>query len=421
MSRFRSTVLAAMLTTGLLCSAGLTTGPLAEQDGRPATPATVQPPLDSRARLDAWLEASRGMRDPLDAFSAGGRQRFLSGLQFGERGVVSLPFEDMRWELDQEQAQAVLTLLGLDADPIAKTLQTSPVPSSWRADPHRPSGIDQRYSEYIALTRAATRLDDLARARHAGAGFRQVFPRHLVEGAAKLGNPDLLLLTRATSIAANDSGDPGLAEELLTLIDLLGKRGMQSHALIESAQRALLASAKLDDARALVTHFPALKLASVPAVVTPADALPTGPRWWRLSADGTRMDAATVDLSDLQILVLAGCHFSVDAARDIASDPELAPVFAAHAHWIGQPPGIEDLNAWKDWNAQFPNSPMYLVTRRSDWALFRNWPMPTYAVIRSGKVLEQMSGAFGNAPELRLALIAMLGRHGLMSPANGTE
>jgi hypothetical protein len=91
MSLFRPAVLACALTAGFLYSLGLTAGTLGRNDGASTTPATVQPPLDTRAKLDAWLEASRGAPNPLDAFTAGGRQRFLTVLGFGERGVVSLP------------------------------------------------------------------------------------------------------------------------------------------------------------------------------------------------------------------------------------------------------------------------------------------------------------------------------------------
>lgn len=414
----RFAALAAALMAGVLCSLGASARmPEPSVAAAPEAPADVRPPLDSRAKLDAWLRANRGKPSPLDAFSAGGRQRFLAGLGYGERGVVSLPFEDLTWELDQAQAQAVLALLGLGDGPIATTLRTDPVPPAWRGDRKAPSDIDRRYTQYIEMTGAVAEGDALTRARHMDALYRQLFPKTLVEQADKLTDPDLLLLARAAANAAGSGSDQSATQDLLALLVVLEQRGMERGSLIQDAQRALLASGKLDDARALATQHPPIALASIPAVGTPADALPTGPRWWRLSADATRMDAESADLAQTQILVLAGCHFSVDAAQDIAADPELGPVFARHAHWLGQPPGVEDLDAWKAWNARFPGTPMYLITQRSDWTRLPAWRMPTYAIVRDGKVVDQASGAFRNVPDRRLALIEMLRRHGLMPPA----
>lgn len=419
---FRSAMLAAALVASVMFSLETSGGtPKPNTAAGSATPADVQPPLDSRAKLDAWLKANQDNHGPLDAFSAGGRQRFLEGLAYGERGVVSLPFEDLTWELDQAQAQAVLTLLGLGDDPIAKALRTDPVPPAWRGDRKTPSDIDRRYTQYIALTGTVAEDDALTRARRMDALYRQLFPGTLVEQADKLTDPDLLLLARASANAAGSGSDQAATQDLLALLVLLEQRGMGRGSLIQDAQRALLASGKLDDARALAAQHPAIALASIPTVGTPADALPVGPRWWRLSADATRMDAESADLAQTQILVLAGCHFSEDAAQDIAADPELGPVFARHAHWLGQPPGVEYLDAWKAWNARFPNTQMYLITQRSDWTLLPTWRMPTYAIVRDGKVVDQASGAFRNVPDRRLALIAMLRRHGLMPPASAKD
>ncbi|WP_165394494.1 hypothetical protein [Pseudoxanthomonas winnipegensis] len=47
--------------------------------------------------------------------------------------------------------------------------------------------------------------------------------------------------------------------------------------------------------------------------------------------------------------------------------------------------------------------------------------MPTYAIVRDGKVVDQASGAFRNVPDRRLALIEMLRRHGLMPLAGSKD
>jgi len=422
MRAFRPTVLSSALLAGVLLSPGAAAHTYASEQGPSASvPTSLQPPLDSRSRFEAWLRANPDKAAPFDAFTAGGRERFLGGLTFTERGIVSVAPEDLVWELDQQQAKAVFDLIGLGDDPIATRLRTKPAPLDWRGDKEHPSEIDQRYTAYKLLVDQIGEEDDLGRAQHVGEIYRRQFPETLVARAGELSKPDLLILARASASAATASGSEASTQDLFTLLPLLEQRGLESRQLIQDAQRALLTIGRLDDARALAAKHSSIALTPIPAVTTPLSSLPDGPRWWRLSADGTRMSAESVDLSKLQIMVLAGCHFSVDAAQDIATDPELATVFAAHGHWLGMPPGDEDLDAWREWNDKFPGTPMHLITRRSDWPMFPDWRMPTYAVVKNGKVVDQTRGSFRGIPENRVALVEMLRRHGLMPPAGSKD
>jgi hypothetical protein len=383
-------------------------------------PRPSQPPLDSRSKFEDWLRTNPNQAGSFDAFTAGGRERFLDGLAFTERGVVSVAPEDLVWELDQQQAKAVFELIGLGKDPLATHIRTEPAPVDWRGNKAHPSEIDQRYTEYNALVAQARGEDLLSRAQHIGKSYRRQFPQALVARAGELSKPDLLILARASASAATGSNSEASTQDLFTLLPRLEQRGLQSRQLIHDAQSALLAIGRLDDARALAARYPSIELEAIPEATTPASQTPDGPGWWRLSADKTRMMAESADLTQTQILVLAGCHFSVDAAQDIEADPELGPVFAQHAHWLGQPPGVESISVWKEWNTKFPNTPMHLITKQSDWVIFPNWHMPTYAVVKNGEAVDQTHGSFRGVPENRTALVNMLRRHGLMPPAGET-
>ncbi|WCE03451.1 hypothetical protein [Pseudoxanthomonas sp. JBR18] len=416
MRAFRPTVLSSALLAGVLLSQGAAAHTYAsEQPPSSSAPTSSQPPLDSRSRFEAWLRANPDKAAPFDAFTAGGRERFLGGLTFTERGIFSVAPEDLVWELDQQQAKAVFDLIGLGDDPIATRLRTEPAPLDWRGDKEHPSEIDQRYTKYNALVDQTRREDFLRRARHIGEIYRKQFPETLIARADELSKPDLLILARASANAATGSSSEASTQDLFTLIPQLEQRGLESRELIQDAQRALLTSGRMDDARALAAKHPSIELEAIPAVTTPVSQLADGPGWWRLSDDEASMTAESPDLSQTQILVLAGCHFSVDAAQDIEADPDLGPVFAAHAHWLGQPPGIESIGVWKEWNTKFPNTPMHLITKQSDWDMFPDWDMPTYAIVKDGKVVDQTGGSFRAAPENRVALVKMLRRHGLMT------
>ena len=121
-----------------------------------------------------------------------------------------------------------------------------------------------------------------------------------------------------------------------------------------------------------------------------------------------------IDLQHLQVIVAAGCHFSEDAARDIAGDPVLGPVFATHARWLTAEPGSEKLEALADWNRNHPQTQILPMYDRSEWALIEQWVMPTFVVVKDGKVVDSVDGWDTTDPESREQLIALLQRTGLL-------
>lgn len=379
--------------------------------------ASPQPPLRSRAELDAWLKANAGKPTPFDAFSAGGRERALASLDFGDQGLNKLPFEEISWQLDPTQATALLKLF--DRESWAEMLDSHPTTAPWKGDPITPSEMDRRYLNNIEDQDGNFDKNGLQYERNVSGSYRRHFPASLLAQTDQLDNADLLIFARAAASTVRFTTAEPETQDLLSLLPLLQKRGLDITPLAVVAQRSLLALGKLDQARALTGQYPSVKFGPVPAVTVGPERLPAGPKWWRLSHDGTAITAESVDMSVLQIFVLAGCHFSIDAAEDVRNDPELAPIFARHAHWLGEPLGREDVDAWKQWNRTLPDTPMYLVTKRSDWSMFPSWNMPTYAIVRHGKVIDQTTGSWRNYPEARVALVEMLRRHGLLASADG--
>ncbi len=414
---------AALLTAALFSMAGAPVlaapGPHEMDTATRLVTATPQPPLRTRAQLDAWLKANAGRPTPFDGFSAGGRDRALALLKFGERGLQNLPFEDIAWQLDSAQAASLLKLVG--GEDLAGMLDHYATDGRWKGSATTPSAMDQRYLAYLKAEDAAYSSNSFQYERNISQLYRKHFPSSLFAQPNGLSDPDLLLLARAAaSVEKFTAAQPEL-QDLLTLLPPLRKRGLDVTPLATIAQRGLMRNGQLKQARALAADYPAVHFDPIPAVTTSPEQLASGPKWWRLSADGNSMAAESADLSGTHVFVLAGCHFSVEAAEDVRNDPELSGVFARHAHWLGEPPGSEKIDAWMEWNEKFPDTPIRLITLRGDWTVFPEWAMPTYAVVRDGKLIDKTTGSWRNHPENRTALVAMLRRHGLMPPeANKT-
>src|SRR3546814_20334363 len=96
-----------------------------------------------------------------------------------------------------------------------------------------------------------------------------------------------------------------------------------------------------------------------------------------MNAEGNRLTRTAIDLEPTQILVTAGCHFSVDAAEDISADPVLGPVFARNAHWLVSTPGIESIDAARAWNQRLPDAQVEMIPDRGECSTF-----PTRAAAR---------------------------------------
>src|SRR3546814_2043267 len=118
--------------------------------------------------------------------------------------------------------------------------------------------------------------------------------------------------------------------------------------------------------------------------------------------------------SDPQMPVTAGCHFAVDAAEDIAADPVLGPAFARHAHWLVSTPGIESIDAARDWNQRLPDAQVEMIHDRGEWSIFPTWSMPKFHIVRDGKVIETVKGWPRSPASNRQPLIDALRRAGLL-------
>jgi len=194
-------------------------------------------------------------------------------------------------------------------------------------------------------------------------------------------------------------------------------RGAATREELAKTRNALLLARRFNDAAEFGAAYPRTGLAPLPRFVD-AGVVPRGrPSVWRETVAG-RFERIGLDLGPTQVLVMAGCHFSDDAAREIAADPVLGPAFRAHATWLGTPPGNEDPADVAKWNRAHPHAPMLTLYDRAEWPMFPHWRMPTFFVIRDGRIVGSVLG--WKPADAHEALIAMLRENGLLPDEPGT-
>jgi len=379
--------------------------------------------LRSQAQLDDYLRrhAAAGESTPLDAFSAGARARFLSSLEWSSHGLGGFDPADLAEELDDARIHAVLALFGSNMIAYAPASRAAAI--GLHRDPgdrDHISDLERRYALYQQQLNAAGRAhDDLAIAGITASRFKVLFPEaDQPEDLHRLANHDLRLLWRAAAqvaLAAPSSTNAGKASSVFKecegrgIVDLHDLRQMRS---------ILLSGRRFGQARRFTATHPDADLPALPAFDDPLARDTRAATVWRMNADGSRVTRTAIDLGPTQILVTAGCHFSTDAAEDISADPVLGPIFTRHAHWLVGTPGVESIDAVREWNRRFPTARAEMIHDRDEWSLLPTWSMPKFHIVRQGKVVESVTGWSSSPTANRQLLIDALRRAGLLEPAS---
>jgi hypothetical protein len=371
--------------------------------------------IDSQEEFDAWL-SQHPTGSPLDALSPGARERFIVSLSFGPGGVGGFDASDLMDELSDAQIHAVLALFGpraLEVAPPSHYLETRRVEKNVRA-PEVIGAIERRYNSFYAESRALRDGTDLERAEQMARLFdtqlAELFERRQLRRAD---DHELRLLRAGARRVALATRLPRHVEAFRAIFDERVRRTLVSSDDAATLYNLNLALHRFPESRRLRGEYPLAKLSALPVFVdaiAPGNTLPTV---WRLDADGKRLTRGTVDLAGTRIIVTAACHISKAAAADIAADALLAPLFERHALWLTAAPGIEDIAAARDWNHEFPRTPVAMIYDRDEWRMIPDWRMPQFHVVRDGREMESLAGWDGSARS-RTALVAMLDRYGLL-------
>ncbi len=404
---------------------GFSPAPLHQrQQGREPTIAPRPAPADltSRNALDAWRARHRNAATPLDALSPGARERLMDGLAFVDGRIVGVGGADLAAELTQPQIDAVLVWLSQPAGMIRSRIDGRAVPAGdiapRRAATNRViTPTERRVNAFLRdAERPPASETDVARHARIARQYDAAFPTvPTPEALSRLGDADLRLLMRAAQTAAFYDGHDTAVDAMQALLPALRARDRVTDGDLEDLQKALLRGRRFDEARDITRAHPQAMMDRVPALRDAVTATPAAPTAWRLRDGGALLERERIDLSGTRIVVTAGCHFSQDAAADIATDPVLGAAFARHATWLMAAPGGESIDAVLDWNRRFPQAQALMRHDDDEWSLLPSFAMPTFYVIRDGRVIERVTGWSSRTKEQRQPLIDALSRSGLLA------
>jgi hypothetical protein len=372
-------------------------------------------PIRSRAALERYLHETPVQATPLAPLPPASRRRFLAQLNFGPRGI-DINLDEPSAELTHAQTVQLFALFGQEE--LAEELQLGLTPTQKaqrdreREEDSRRRGclpeqcpeseIERLYDQLNAIEPHAS-LPDAQRFAAEKRDYDRLFARfQKPDRLRELGAPDLRLLARAVRRVLYAAPDPDHVAQLRDDLAEMQRRGMTDDEDFVDLYHAQIGARQFEAAAALRVQHPRMGVPALPAFVpgpTPPAGLPTA---LSVDAQSGTMRRKGIDLSGpLKIVVIAGCHFSEDAARAIADDAQLRDLFAHHSLWLAGP--SQEIGNVADWNRQFGDFPMHVAWRQQEWSMLPNWSMPTYYVFRDGKLEGQFSGWSGIA-ELRQSL-----------------
>lgn len=335
-------------------------------------------PIGTNADLDRYLAHVAPGESPLDAFSPAAKRRFLASFRQSRPSTA-----DIAAELTAEEGRAVLALFGLEAF----------VPAEMRVK-HLAIGASET-PEASARFDALDRIADTPEARAAIVDeyHRAFAPLQTESTLRRASDGDVALAFRAAQLAAEADPDADLHDLTLDLAEL-ERRGVAAPAWIAETYAMLLVRRDVAAARAFREQHPDAGLSPAPGIRDESNG--KRPTVLALGHDGALIRRTVALDAHAQVVVVAGCHFSKDAAEAIETDAVLRPLFSRNTVWItpaGENPADPELARW---NLEHPLAAMSTVYRASEWPVIDTWNMPTFYFLRDGRVAAKIVGWQGH-------------------------
>ncbi len=359
--------------------------------------------IASKAQLALYLQSVKPGTSPLDRLSTGGRKRFLAQLDFGPRGLRSVPLGDAMNDLTHEQAVALFSLFGVKAyaDGVGLSpAQRERIENERRLDAKArncsldtcPESAIERHYDDLVLAKSDFSMPDVKRFTLDRQRYDRLFDDYQTPDAIGVASsPDLRLLKRAAEQAVFFIPDAKHIDQLRLDLAQMQQRGMAMDSDYGSLYQVFIASRRFDEAAKLVADHPSMDVEIVPTLKE-GESLPHGwPTALTLDDPQGVMVRQAFDLSaPLRIVVVASCHFSQDAARAIDGDPQLRSLFADNAIWLASQD--ESFSSVRKWNQSLPDQIIHIAWQNDEWSMLDSWAMPTFYVFRHGRLVKKFSG-----------------------------
>jgi hypothetical protein len=352
-----------------------------------ATEAPANNVIRSSDALAEYLKATPIEDSPLSLLPPGARKRFLDTMVWGSTGVGGFATGDLTQYLTDAQIRRVLALF--DAESYANGLRgrARPLTTAERKAPE--TVLERKFDEVYFAQSDATH--DKSRTPGPALYDRLLAPYQQPRRLAGLDDSDLGLLFRAAGAVASVSQDARyLGDQRIALAEL-HRRGIATAEQIADVHDALIAARRFAEANALAGAYPSVGIKPLPPLQQAPNLHDGSPTALIVLPGDESLLRDPVDMQvPLRIVVVAGCHFSVDAVRAIRADPRLDTLFREHAIWLANE--NERLNDVLAWNREFPDQRMHVAWRNDEWSMLKSWDIPTFYVFRDGKQIDQWSG-----------------------------
>lgn len=382
-----------------------------------AEPVATAPEL-AIVRTQEALQAAiaSGRPTPLDALTPYGKREVIRQLHWGKKGLAGFSSTPLVRELGHEQLAAVLRFLDVydylpifDKRLVGPTLRL-PAPS---AEVERDLNLLRQFSDADSTKRAtasatATEIGTPAVLRR----YRELFGERLNAAtlrAEPMGN--LLPLFDAASLAANDNPASSALDDMLRVHHELVSRGVDTRRTLDDVLLSgLLAARRFKDARAFASDRPALADVPIPQVTDPLGSSFKGRSAFEYDARRntlTRVALPPQPSTELVMVVGEGCHFSANALQAIHDDPALqARLRGAHLVLVTAPNAPVETHLISEWNAANPSIPIRAPYSAQEWPGIEVAGVPSFYLLRNGKVIERRAGWSDEGKADLLKLIA---------------
>lgn len=343
-----------------------------------------------------------GKPTPLDALTPYGKRETIRQLSWGENGLVGFGYESLTRELDSEQLAAVLRFL--DADSYLPMLNKNLV-----GPPLRLPAPSAQVELELQLLRQFVDADNARRAASQGATtevgapavarrYQDLFAMRLSRAAlAVQAAGDLLPLFDAAALAASAYPASAAIDDMLQVHRELAVRGIDTRRTVDdSVLYAMLAARRFGPARDFAATRPHLDDVAIPTVDDPL-----GPGFRGRSAFAydaarntlTRMAMPSPAGTELVMVVGAGCHNSDKALKDIRDDAALqSRLRGIGLTLVTAPNAPVSTRLIASWNAANPAMPILAPYSAQEWAAIKVTGIPSFYLLRDGKVLDQRTG-----------------------------
>lgn len=308
----------------------------------------------------------------------------MVGLNFRDGDLRGFDASDLAEELDHGQIRAILSLFGAGdyADgftPAAKPLRGS--------DP--PTAVDRDYTAFHIAMRKYLGPGIEGQASHAQRLYRRYMASHRPAG---LNAHDLsLLYSAALSVASLAPDGAHYRRDAREALDALARHDQATPERVTRLHNALVAARRFTAANQLATDYPDASLKKLLTFRDMTTDTTTQPSVLLIEPAAGDMLRKPINLDQGQhIVIIAGCHFSVDAVTSIEAHPDIARVLARHGLWLAnQNESLADVAVW---NKDHPNQPMNVAWTKSEWQRITSWAMPTFYIFKHGKLVDQWAG-----------------------------